>query len=157
MPMLVPILHCQSSPDSNQLQCLRLCQYSCLTVPTVCVHSILYSEAALDFLLLLPCSSLVLMSTYKHPGIYLIQTRKQASKQASKQTSPPFDLQSESAPVLSYRCCKNYHLCFKIYFRVKYLENKMTGSSGNVCLTHLWKIVWHWRLSYNTFSTCLGN
>ena len=76
MPTLVPILHCQSFHYSNRLQCLRLCQYSCLTVPTVCVHSILYSEAALDFPPLLPCSSLVHMSTNKHPGIYLIQVNK---------------------------------------------------------------------------------
>ena len=45
MPMLVPILHGQSSHDSNRLQCLRSCQYLCLTVPTVCIHSVLYSEA----------------------------------------------------------------------------------------------------------------
>ena len=34
MQMIVPKLHCQLSPDSNQLQCLRSCQYTWLC----CAH-----------------------------------------------------------------------------------------------------------------------
>ena len=59
MPMLVPS-----------------CQYSCSTVPSVCVHSVLYSEAALDFPPLLARSSLVHTPTNNHPWISLIQATK---------------------------------------------------------------------------------